>query len=464
MASFVRSMRMYYSPTSRAEQRANTVDPVKKITTQLHTVYRRLRNRIVLVIFFFACLFAGLNFIAVDNTHNVDSREMIALDAWHQPLNAEQRMAVGSPTPAPCHQVDDDLRLNRRPMMENGKTLKKAVGALAVDNMIIVTFASDSQRILLRNFACSMQRHHNNWMVIAFDNITATDVTSHFGPSHVYFDRELLGMDMISDYDASAKNKSLVWRNLMHVKLSTVRAILELGYDVMIADADTSLLRSITKTVNLYNKCDFQFQPDYKSFFSYDEYRGVEGFNCGVYFVRSSVHVLHFYKVWLEAFNCEEGFREQRALFTALKLLQKYKDYYVYDPRTNAPFYYETDLDPSLLQSFAERLNSHVKDQEDEVGDSVNVVDIGMSKSAIQPTGVRMCYFDPQDFPNGGIYFMQNKQYRRRYGASAPIMLHTNYMKSKVYRKIDAFKQVGAWFMDKQLRCTEQPTRDLHEQ
>ncbi|KNC83637.1 hypothetical protein SARC_04136 [Sphaeroforma arctica JP610] len=429
------SRRMPWESSPQMSYQSSRSSSVRSmIAGSIRFVHRTLRDRRSVMLIGFLVLIIVYKYRKIET---IRMRERLPLAPWSPALSAAEREGLKNPPPLPCHPVAPEHQLQKRKFDRNGQTLENLLKQRAIDNMIIVTFASENQRILLRNFGCSLKRHHSNWIVIAYDKITADDVAKTFGSKspHSYYDTTLLGDNMTSNFALDDDNKELVWRNLMHIKLSTVRAILDLGYEVMVADADTAVLRSITQSVQLKNQCDMQFQPDPKDVFDYEQFRGEHNsFNCGVYFVKPSAPVLRLYDAWLAAFNCEEGAREQQALRTALKRLVEYKDYHVFDPRTNTPFYYPSDLDGSSL---------------------VESKGTSGKREHITPGGVKMCYFHPRDFPNGGIYFLANARYRRVFGDDAPVVLHANYMKSKFYRKIEAFQTVGAWFMDDDLKCTE---------
>eukprot|EP01134_Creolimax_fragrantissima_P005025 CFRG5025T1 len=348
-----------------------------------------------------------------------------------------------------CTPVDENIRLEERQVSSD--RLLATLKNIAVENKVIVSFASNSQRVLLRNFMCSVKRYNTNWLIVPFDKETAYDVERLFGESHLFYDPKMLGDDLVSDWNRDDSEQELVWRNLMHIKVNMVRAILLLGYDVFVADADTSVVRNIPKHANLNDGCDFKFQPDSKYILTYEGYRGQHKFNCGVYFARSSVDVLAMYGVWIESFNCLEGFREQRALHTAMAQLKEHKDYYVYDPMTDSPFY------------TVEQRRKHGYPAYENEGSATDRLpeQVGAQKGLNSSGGVKMCYFHPKDFPNGGAYFGQNKQFRELYGAKAPVLLHTNYMKSKLERKIHAFEAVGAWFLGKNLQCSAHAKKPL---
>eukprot|EP01134_Creolimax_fragrantissima_P003801 CFRG3801T1 len=356
-----------------------------------------------------------------------------------------------------CTPVEAGIRLEERPV--NTKKLEEKLKKIAIDNKVIVTFASNSQRVLLRNFMCSVNRKHTNWMVVSYDVQTAHDVERLFGTEHSFYDPDMLGEDMVSDWERNSTEQEMVWRNLMFLKVNTVRAFLRLGVDVFVADADTSVVRNIPQYADLNDNCDFKFQPDSKYILTLDGYRGQRKLNCGVYFARSSPAVLALYDVWAESFNCKEGFREQRALHVTMTTLTEHHDFYMYDPRTDTPFY--TD---------AERMNVETDfDAAQTAIDPASVVDLniehlkreGAQKGLVDSKGVKMCYFDPKDFPNGGLYFAQNRQFRKMYGAKAPVMLHTNYMKSRLEKKISALGAVGAWFLDEELHCSAKARKPL---
>ncbi|KNC83129.1 hypothetical protein SARC_04601 [Sphaeroforma arctica JP610] len=341
-----------------------------------------------------------------------------------------------------CTPVEKEKYLDERIVDTN--RLSDMLKTVSINKRIIVSFASNSQRVLLRNFMCSVKRRHTNWIIIPFDEVTHNDVTRIFGAEHSFFDSKMLGDELVADWDRDGDNQEYVWRDLMHVKVNAVRAILRLGYDVFIADADTSVVRNIAKYASLNDQCDMKFQADSKLALTYEGYRGEKKFNCGVYFVKKSPQVLRLYDVWADQFNCLEGFREQRALHLTLQTLQEHQDYYVYDPRTDTPFYGEKAVD------------------ENNVNITIPEISEADRKAlAAANTGIKMCYLNPADFPNGGLYFGQNKPFRAMYGAKAPVMLHTNYMKSKLERKINAFEVVGAWFLDSTLQCTVRAQKPL---
>eukprot|EP00123_Amoebidium_parasiticum_P022487 comp8850_c0_seq1/m.4053 comp8850_c0_seq1/g.4053 ORF comp8850_c0_seq1/g.4053 comp8850_c0_seq1/m.4053 type:complete len:391 (-) comp8850_c0_seq1:552-1724(-) len=315
---------------------------------------------------------------------------------------------------SPCTLLPPDAWIENKVTKD---VLAEAVTPRIHRNTVMLTFASTSQTLLLHNWLCSLKAHGvKNYLVIAFDSETRDNVVEFTGDEQSAFFDEALFAGHKVNWDREDDDQEDVWRRLMSFKVTIVSSILEMGYDVFVTDADTSLLQNPFKYLPTVSSCDLEFQPDRKDKFTLAEYRGIKAFNCGVYLAKSSPAVLRLYRVWQNAFNCAEGSREQRALHVTLQQLRQGRDWEVHFPSEEP---YERTL------------------RRNQTYDTL-----------------RMCYLDPALFPNGGAFFINHDQFVEAHGENIPAVVHTNYMKGRMERKLAYMQASGAWYLNEKGTCS----------
>eukprot|EP00123_Amoebidium_parasiticum_P009538 comp19540_c0_seq1/m.22882 comp19540_c0_seq1/g.22882 ORF comp19540_c0_seq1/g.22882 comp19540_c0_seq1/m.22882 type:complete len:600 (-) comp19540_c0_seq1:1017-2816(-) len=300
--------------------------------------------------------------------------------------------------------VDPDFK---QPVVDEALLLKH-LKARAVNNTIVLGFTGDSYLALARNWFCSVKKQlgRDNYLVVSFDTKSRDSMLemerSEGGDEMaVYFDEVLL-KDKKMNFRPRTKNAEQAWKEIMSVKTTVIETITRHGYNVFVMDADTVLLQNPFNYLwSRAGDCDIQWQADGKDKFKWEDLQSRTHFNAGVYFARSTPKLQGLYGRWLDAYTCRKGRREQHALTIVLH------------------------------NTFRGKWTLHNPEQE---------------KKYVPDDIIKMCYLNPQLFPDGG-YFVFNDKYRAAFDDSKQMLLHANNLQQDEVAKKNALQQHNAWFL-----------------
>eukprot|EP00123_Amoebidium_parasiticum_P006716 comp17609_c0_seq1/m.17293 comp17609_c0_seq1/g.17293 ORF comp17609_c0_seq1/g.17293 comp17609_c0_seq1/m.17293 type:complete len:541 (-) comp17609_c0_seq1:467-2089(-) len=377
--------------------------------------------------------------------------------------------------------------------------LKIMLQRRAKQRTIVLTFASSSQHELLGNWLCSAKRNDlSNFLVIAFEQSTRSYVESFTGVDSVFYHPSLL-QNQKADWNRTDTDQEEVWRRLMAAKVTIIEAVVSLGYHVLVTDADTAFLGNPLAYLGnaAIDGCHFRFQVDIQGLYSVEGHTELtvrHAFNCGVYWVKATALSRQLYQAWKQAFNCEEGNREQKALNLALPLMGQGRAWHVSVPELEGT----ASSGRRVIgrgRSRAKRDTSHSthssnsNDGESSIGsnslpanekerllnaktrgdgavklDNQNTTRIGNGKilnGNNENAKIKLCYLPPALFPNGGVYFANHPRFDYVTSKKTPYVVHTNYMKGKIERKIEMMKAFAGWHLDPVGSCKWQPPTGL---
>eukprot|EP00124_Ichthyophonus_hoferi_P004651 Ihof_evm1s539 gene=Ihof_evmTU1s539 len=280
--------------------------------------------------------------------------------------------------------------------------------ARAVNNTVVLGFTGDSYLTLARNWLCSVKSilGNTNYLVVAFnqasrDAMIEMERRTGGDDMAVYFDETLL-YNKKMNFKPRTANAQRAWKEIMSVKTTVIEAIIRLGYNILVMDADTVLLQNPFSYVWGRSKdCDIQWQADGKDRFLWEDLQARTHFNAGVYFAHSTPLLRELYTRWLEAYQCKKGRREQHALTIVLH------------------------------NTYRGRWTLHNPEIEPKV---------------VPEDTVKFCYLDSKLFPDGG-YFVYHEKYQAIFGDSKQMLLHANNLQQDDVAKKIALQNHKAWFL-----------------